>query len=155
MFDFGIFCHLLRLLGIYRVEAPVRVFEKYLSLFSFLPFLFFLFFFFILHFLFSLSLGAPLAPGPLDIVHHATQSLRHCTAHLLTQETRSLSGTLQNTRCMLLQREIHSKSNPTIIDPYCIKGSRMGHYVKVSLWGCLTLLINTRFRLFYFRISNC
>ena len=25
MFDFGIFCHLLRLLGINRVEAPVRV----------------------------------------------------------------------------------------------------------------------------------
>ena len=28
-----------------------------------------------------------------------------------------------------------------------VKGSRMGHSVKVSLW-CVTLLINTRFRLF-------
>ena len=28
-----------------------------------------------------------------------------------------------------------------------IKGSRMGHSVKVSLW-CVTLLINTRFRFF-------
>ena len=35
------------------------------------------------------------------------------------------------------------------------KGSRMGHSVKVSLW-CVTLLINIRFRFFfYFRISNC
>ena len=34
------------------------------------------------------------------------------------------------------------------------KGSRMGHSVKVSLW-CVTLLINTRFRFFYLRISNC
>ena len=35
-----------------------------------------------------------------------------------------------------------------------IKGSRMGHSVKVSLW-CVTLSINTRFRFFNFRISNC
>ena len=34
--DFGIFCHLLRLMGIYRVGAPVRVFEKFCSLVSFL-----------------------------------------------------------------------------------------------------------------------
>ena len=42
-----------------------------------------------------------------------------------------------------------------------LKGSRMDHSVKVSLW-CVTLLINTRFRFFFFfffflnfRISNC
>ena len=34
------------------------------------------------------------------------------------------------------------------------KGSRIGHSVKASLW-CVTLSINTRFRFFYFRISNC
>ena len=54
--------------GIYRVRTPVRVFKKvtfslffssFSFLFSFLHFLFYLFF---------LS-GAPLAPGPLDIVH--------------------------------------------------------------------------------------
>ena len=30
---------------------------------------------------------------------------------------------------------------------FIIKGSRMGHSVKVSLW-CVALLINTRFRFF-------
>ena len=34
------------------------------------------------------------------------------------------------------------------------KGSRTGHFVKVSLWYA-SLLINTRFRFLYFRISNC
>ena len=69
MFDFGIICHLLRPMGIYWVGAPVRVFEKFHSLFSFLPFLFFSsFLFFSCIFCLSLS-GAPLAPGPLDIVH--------------------------------------------------------------------------------------
>ena len=73
MFDFGIFCHLLRLMGIYRVGL-----SGYLKSFL-LSFLFCLFFFFfsILHFLFLLSFflffvslsRAPLAPGPLDIVH--------------------------------------------------------------------------------------
>ena len=72
MFDFCIFCHLLKLMGIYRVGAPVLIFEKFCSLFSFfffsiLHFLFFLFFFFFFFFV-SLS-GAPLAPRPLDIVH--------------------------------------------------------------------------------------
>ena len=56
--------------------APVRVFEKFRSLFSFLPFLFFFFLFY--SSLFSLSLGAPLAPGPWALSTHATQSLRHC-----------------------------------------------------------------------------
>ena len=68
MFDFGIFCHLLRLMGIYRVGAPVRVglFEKFRSHFSSVSFSFsFLFF----NFFFPLLSGAPLAPGPLDIVH--------------------------------------------------------------------------------------
>ena len=31
----------------------------------------------------------------------------------------------------------------------CIKGGRMGHSVKVSVW-CVALLINTRFRFFKF-----
>ena len=35
-----------------------------------------------------------------------------------------------------------------------IKGSRTGHFVKVSLWYA-SLLTNTRFRYLYFRISNC
>ena len=78
MFDFGIFWHLHRLMGIYRVRAPVGVFEKFCSVslfFSLLPFFFFLFpFFFSLFFFlsfFGLSLwgGGPLAPGPIDIVH--------------------------------------------------------------------------------------
>ena len=64
MFDFGIFCHPLRLMGIYRV-GPVLVFEKFRSLFSFLPFLFFLvfclFFFSILHLF--VSLGGPFSSG--------------------------------------------------------------------------------------------
>ena len=63
---FGIFCHVLRLMGIYRVGALFG----YLK--SFVPsFLFFLFFppFFLRFFFFCLFLGAPLAPGPLDIVH--------------------------------------------------------------------------------------
>ena len=55
----------------YTGGAPVPVFEKFSSLFSFLPFpLFsFLFFTFFLSFLFfwSLSLGAPLSQGPLDM----------------------------------------------------------------------------------------
>ena len=35
-----------------------------------------------------------------------------------------------------------------------LKGCRLGRSDKVSLW-CVTLLINTRFRFIYFRISNC
>ena len=35
-----------------------------------------------------------------------------------------------------------------------LKCSRTGHFVKVSLWYA-SLLINTRFRFLYFRISNC
>ena len=35
-----------------------------------------------------------------------------------------------------------------------VKGSRMGRSDKVSLWY-VSLLMNTRFRFFYFRISNC
>ena len=61
MFDFGIFCHLLRLMGIYRVGTPVRVFEKFRSLFSFLL-LYFSFSFF-LSFFVSLSLGGPFSSG--------------------------------------------------------------------------------------------
>ena len=49
-------------------RVSVQVFEKFHSLFSFL-FFFFLFFFFSFLFFFSSLSGAPLAPGPLDIVH--------------------------------------------------------------------------------------
>ena len=35
-----------------------------------------------------------------------------------------------------------------------LKASRMGHSVKASIW-CDSLLISTRFRFLYFRISNC
>ena len=35
-----------------------------------------------------------------------------------------------------------------------LKGGRMGHFIKVSLWYA-SLLTNTRFRFLYFRISNC
>ena len=63
MFDFGIFCHLLRLMGIYRVGPRPGIWKVSFHLF-------FSSFFFILHFhCFCLSLGAPLASGPLDIVH--------------------------------------------------------------------------------------
>ena len=66
MFDFCIFRHLLRLMGIYRVGPS----SGYLKSFV-LSFLFFVFFFFfsILHFLFLFLPGALLALGPLDIVH--------------------------------------------------------------------------------------
>ena len=70
LFDFGIFCHLLRLMGICRVEAP----SGYLKSFV-LSFIFFLFFSFSFVFLFCSSFSffslsaAPKAPGPLDIVH--------------------------------------------------------------------------------------
>ena len=37
---------------------------------------------------------------------------------------------------------------------YSLKGGRMGRSDKVSLW-CVTLLINTKFHLFHFRISYC
>ena len=68
MFDFVIFCHVLRLMGIYLMGIPVRVFENFryhFSFFFFFPFLFFIFLFFSFV---SLS-GAPLTLGPLDIVH--------------------------------------------------------------------------------------
>ena len=57
-------------MGINLVVAPIRVFKKLCSLF-FSPFLFsFLHFFFFICLSLSLSLlGAPLAPGPLEIVH--------------------------------------------------------------------------------------
>ena len=74
MFDFGIFCHLLRLMGIYRVRAPVRVFDVFIYLFlpPFLPFFVFCFCFVIFFSSFSLFLSlsrGPFSSGPLDIVH--------------------------------------------------------------------------------------
>ena len=92
MLEFGIF-YILRLMGIYRV-GPVRVFEKFRSLFSFLHFLFFVFSFSLLLFIFF-TLGAPFSSGaPGHRPPTATQSLRHwagmsqqylvnghCTAH--------------------------------------------------------------------------
>ena len=38
--------------------------------------------------------------------------------------------------------------------PMDMKGSRKGHFVKVSLWYA-SLLTNTKFCFLYFRISNC
>ena len=49
--------------------------------------------------------------------------------------------TIQN-KCSLLYRAF------SVLSRRCIKGSRIGHSVKVSLW-CVTLLINTRFRFFF------
>ena len=66
MFDFGIFCHLLKLKRIYRMGPRPGIWKVSFSLFLssffffFLPFLFFIF-------IVCLS-GASLAPGPLDIV---------------------------------------------------------------------------------------
>ena len=40
------------------------------------------------------------------------------------------------------------------IKPISLKGSRTGHFVKVSIWYA-SLLTNSRFRFLYFRISNC
>ena len=73
MFDFGISVIYLDAWG-YIGWGPPSGYLKSFVLFFFLSFLFFLFFlsffFSILHFLFFPSLlGAPLAPGPLDIVH--------------------------------------------------------------------------------------
>ena len=42
----------------------------------------------------------------------------------------------------------------TFLTVEAFKGCRMGRSEKVSLWY-VSLLINTRFRLLYFRISNC
>ena len=66
MFDFGIFCHLLKLMGIYWVGAPSGYLRRFV--FSFLFFLFFLFyfsfsFFFFLFIFLSRSLGAPSSSG--------------------------------------------------------------------------------------------
>ena len=41
-----------------------------------------------------------------------------------------------------------------LVDVLHLKGCRMGRSDKVSLWY-VSLLINTRFRFLYFRISNC
>ena len=60
MFDFGIFCHQLRLMGIYRMVAPPSGYLKSFVL-TFLFFLFCFFFFSILHFLFF-----PLSRGPFS-----------------------------------------------------------------------------------------
>ena len=70
MFDFDIFCHLLRLMGIYRVGPHPGIFKTFVLSFHFLLFFSFCssFLFFIFFFSPSLS-GAPSAPGPLDIVH--------------------------------------------------------------------------------------
>ena len=71
MFDFDIFCHLLTTGGDISGRDPRLVISKVLFSLLFSSFSFFLFFFSILHFLsFFVSLsGAPLAPGPMDIVH--------------------------------------------------------------------------------------
>ena len=66
MLGFGIFCHLLRLMGIYQVGPPSKCFEQIsFSLF----FSSFSFFFSILHFLFALSFGGPFSSGAPGHVH--------------------------------------------------------------------------------------
>ena len=57
MFDFGIFCHPLRLMEIYRKGAPSGLLKSFV-----LSFLFFLFFFF-LHIFVSLSHRGPFSSG--------------------------------------------------------------------------------------------
>ena len=81
MLDFGIFCYLLKLMGIYRGGGPFRVFEKFCSLF---PFLYFPFFFltilyiYIYIYIFFFTLGGPfssVAPGhrpPMPPSRYAT-----------------------------------------------------------------------------------
>ena len=60
----------LRLEGIYRVGPPSGYFKSFVLSFLFFLFFFFSFLFFIIFFFFlSQSWGAPLASGPLDIVH--------------------------------------------------------------------------------------
>ena len=54
MFDFGIFCNLLRLMGIYLVQGSPSGYLKIFVLFSFIPFLFYTF---------SLSLWGPFSSG--------------------------------------------------------------------------------------------
>ena len=62
IFDFGIFCHLLRLMGIYRVGAPSGYLKSFALSFLFFPFSFsFSFLFFV--FFFFLALGGPLNSG--------------------------------------------------------------------------------------------
>ena len=70
MFDFGIFCHLLRLMGCIRWGPCLGIWKVSFSLFfSSCSFFFFLSFLsFIFYFSLSLS-GAPYSSGPLDIVH--------------------------------------------------------------------------------------
>ena len=48
----------------------------------------------------------------------------------------------------------HSFHTRLVLNHRKVKGCRMGRSDKVSLW-CVSLLINNRFRFFYFRISNC
>ena len=62
MFDFGIFCHLRRLMGIYWVRAPVWVLKSFVLSFSFLHFLFD-FLFYSSFVCLSLSLGGPFSSG--------------------------------------------------------------------------------------------
>ena len=85
MFNFGIFCHLLRLIGIYQVGPRLGIWKVSFSLF-FSPFYFSFSFFLFLSFLFlfyssfflSLSRGAPFssgAPGhcpPMPLSRYAT-----------------------------------------------------------------------------------
>ena len=66
MYDFGIFCHLLRLMGLHRVGDPSgylkSVVFSFLSLFPFFPFNFLSFFLFFLSCFLSLSRG-PFSSG--------------------------------------------------------------------------------------------
>ena len=67
-----------------------------------------------------------------------------CTNLRLTQSTNRISEALFPIKL----RDEH----PSLRIP--CKGTRTGHSVRVSLWYA-SLFTNTRFRLLYFRISNC
>ena len=89
MFDFGIFCHLLKLMRIYRMGPCPGIWKVLFSLF---PSSFFFFFFFLpfLSFIFNVCLsGASLALGPLDIV----QPCHPVATPLFATENQHVKGT--------------------------------------------------------------
>ena len=105
MFDFGIFCYLLRLMGIYRM-GPVRVFEKFRSLFSFLLFIFF--FFTILHFFFFFfffTLGGPFSSGAPGHRPHMPPSRYATGLGAVQKELHALNLTLENAKEIAQERQ--------------------------------------------------
>ena len=84
MFDFGIFCHLLRLMGIYRVRPPSGYLRSFVL--SFFCFFFFFFSFLSFIFFFFVSLGGLFssgAPGhcpPMPPSRYATEFIQDFTS---------------------------------------------------------------------------